>query len=302
MAILNISIFVFIVFDGTAFVLGLPSSGFHPCQQRGHRLWCPPETLISRGGAAVKIVVLDGYTLNPGAAAEKGIPVCNVPVYGTDSVAQHVFALLLELCNNVGLHAGAVAKGEWSSNPDFSFWKTSLIELVDKTMAVVGFGRIGRRVGEIGHAFGMKVLAVDVVERNPPSYEPFAWAGLGEAFREADVISLNCALTEENEGFVNAELLSTMKENAFIVNAARGQLINEADLAEALNAGRIAGAALDVVSTEPIKPGNPLLGAKNCLITPHNAWASLEARRRLMHTVAENIRAFLDGRIQNQVN
>jgi glycerate dehydrogenase len=248
-------------------------------------------------------VLATGYNIvDAAAAAERGIPVCNVPVYGTDSVAQHVFALLLELCNNVGLHAGAVAAGEWFTNPDFSFWKTSLIELVDKTMAVVGFGRIGRRVGEIAHAFGMKVLAVDVVKGDPPSYEPFAWAGLAEAFRQADVISLNCALTSENEGFVNAELLGTVKKNAFIVNAARGQLINEADLADALNAGRLAGAALDVVSTEPIRSDNPLLGAKNCLITPHNAWASLEARKRLMHTVAENIRGFLDGRIQNKVN
>ena len=248
-------------------------------------------------------VLATGYNIvDAAAAAERGIPVCNVPVYGTDSVAQHVFALLLELCNHVGLHAGAVAEGEWISNPDFSFWKTPLIELVDKTMAVVGFGRIGRRVGEIAHAFGMRVLAVDVVEGNPPPYEPFAWADLEEAFRHADVVSLNCALTPENEGFVNAKLLATMKRNAFIVNAARGQLINEADLAEALNAGRLAGAALDVVSTEPIKPDNPLLGAKSCLITPHNAWASLEARKRLMHTVAENIRAFLDGTTQNRVN
>jgi glycerate dehydrogenase len=248
-------------------------------------------------------VLATGYNIvDAAAAAEKGIPVCNVPVYGTDSVAQHVFALLLELCNHVGLHAGAVSDGEWFANPDFSFWKTSLIELVDKTMAVVGFGRIGRRVGEIAHAFGMKVLAVDVVERDPPSYEPFAWARLEEAFQRADVISLNCALTAENEGFVNAELLRAMKRNAFIVNAARGQLINEADLADALNAGSLAGAALDVVSTEPIKPDNPLQGAKNCLITPHNAWASLEARKRLMHTVAENIRGFLEGRIQNKVN
>lgn len=248
-------------------------------------------------------VLATGYNVvDAAAAAERGIPVTNVPVYGTDSVAQHVFALLLELSQQVGLHGRAVAAGEWTANPDFSFWKTSLVELAGKTMAVIGFGRIGRRVGELAHAFGMGVLAVDVLRRDPPDYEPFSWTTPDDAFRRADVVSLNCALTAENEGFVDAALLRTMKGGAFLINAARGQLVNEADLADALDSGGIAGAAVDTVSTEPIRADNPLLRAKNCIITPHNAWASLEARRRLMHTVAENIRTFRSGGIQNRVN
>ena len=248
-------------------------------------------------------VLATGYNVvDVQAAAEKKIPVTNVPVYGTNSVAQYVFALLLELCHQTGQHSRAVEEGEWAKSPDFSFWKTPLIELYGKTMVVVGFGRIGRRVGELAHAFGMEVLAVDVVQDNPPSYRPFAWASMEDAFMQADVVSLNCSLTPDNEGFVNKALIDTMKRNSFLVNAARGQLINEADLAEALNTGKIAGAALDVVSTEPIRPDNPLLKAGNCIITPHIAWASFEARKRLMHTVAENIKAFLKGTIQNRVN
>ncbi len=248
-------------------------------------------------------VLATGYnSVDAQAARERNIPVSNVPVYGTDSVAQFVFALLLELCHHVGRHRTAVAAGEWERSGLWSYHKTRLIELVSKTMAVVGFGRIGRRVGELAHAFGMNVLAVDIREANPPDYKPFAFASLEDAFRRADVVSLNCALTSENEGMVNQELLAVMKPNAFIINAARGSLIREADLANALNNGVIAGAALDVVSTEPIQADNPLLQAKNCIITPHIAWASLEARRRLMKTTAENIGAFLVGKPQHVVN
>jgi len=248
-------------------------------------------------------VLATGYnSVDAQAARERNIPVSNVPVYGTDSVAQFVFALLLELCHHAGRHRTAVAAGEWERSGLWSYHKTRLIELVSKTMAVVGFGRIGRRVGELAHAFGMNVLAVDIREANPPDYKPFAFASLEDAFRRADVVSLNCALTSENEGMVNQELLAVMKPNAFIINAARGSLIREADLANALNNGVIAGAALDVVSTEPIQADNPLLQAKNCIITPHIAWASLEARRRLMKTTAENIGAFLVGKPQHVVN
>ncbi|MEE9309258.1 MAG: D-2-hydroxyacid dehydrogenase [Spirochaetia bacterium] len=248
-------------------------------------------------------VLATGYnSVDVQAARERNIPVSNVPVYGTDSVAQFVFALLLELCHHVGRHGTAVAAGEWERSGLWSSYQTLLIELASKTMAIVGFGRIGRRVGELAHAFGMNVLAVDVREENPPEYKAFAFASLEDAFRQADVVSLNCALTSENEGMVNRELLSTMKPSAFIINAARGPLIREADLADALNRGTIAGAALDVVSTEPIKADNPLLQAQNCIITPHIAWASLEARQRLMKTTAENIGAFLDGKPQNVVN
>jgi glycerate dehydrogenase len=235
-------------------------------------------------------------------ARERGIPVSNVPVYGTNSVAQYVFALALELCHHVGAHSQAVAAGEWRGRGNWSFWHTPLVELYGKTMAVIGFGRIGRRVGELAHAFGMEVLAVDVYEGNPPDYKPFSFVTREEAFRRADVVSLNAQLTPENEGMVNAKLLATMKPSAFLINAARGQLVNERDLADALNAGTIAGAALDVVSSEPITPDNPLLEAKNCIITPHMAWAALEARKRLMKTTADNIQAFLSGEPQNVVN
>jgi glycerate dehydrogenase len=248
-------------------------------------------------------VLATGYnSVDVQAARERNIPVSNVPVYGTDSVAQFVFALLLELCHHVGRHGTAVAAGEWERSGLWSHYKTPLIELVSKTMAIVGFGRIGRRVGELAHAFGMNVIAVDLREENPPDYRPFAFAALEDAFRQADVVSLNCALTPENEGVVNRELLAVMKPNAFLINAARGPLIREFDLAEALNRETIAGAALDVVSTEPIRSDNPLLQAKNCIITPHIAWASLEARRRLMKTTAGNIGAFLDGKPKNVVN
>ncbi len=248
-------------------------------------------------------VLATGFNVVDVAAARvRGIPVSNVPVYGTNSVAQYVFALILELCHHVGLHSEAVHAGAWSGPGNWSMWKTPLVELHGKTMAVVGFGRIGRRVGELAHAFGMEVLAVDIRTDDPPDYEPFAFVPAAEAFRRADVVSLNAALTAENEGMVDAALLGSMKPSAFLVNASRGQLIVEEDLAAALNDGTIAGAALDVVSSEPISPDNPLLRAKNCFITAHIAWAALEARRRLMHTTAENIRAFLAGKPQNVVN
>jgi glycerate dehydrogenase len=248
-------------------------------------------------------VLATGYNIvDTKAARERSIPVSNVPIYGTDSVAQFVFALVLELCHHVGPHAAAVREGEWERSGTWSLAKTPLIELASKTMAVVGFGRIGRRVGELAHAFGMGVLAVDVREENPPGYRPFAFTPLEDAVRRADVVSLNCALTAENEGMVNRGLLGLMKPTAFLINAARGPLVREEDLAEALKAGTIAGAALDVVWTEPIRAGNPLLEARNCIITPHIAWASLEARRRLMKTTAENIGSFLSGKPQNVVN
>jgi glycerate dehydrogenase len=248
-------------------------------------------------------VLATGYnSVDVLAARERGIPVSNVPVYGTDTVAQYVFALLLELCHHVGEHGRAVSEGEWERSGTWSLFKRSLVELASKTMAVVGFGRIGRRVGELAHAFGMSVLAVDIREDDPPGYEPFAFVALEEAFRRADVVSLNCTLTADTEGMVDRRLLASMKPSAFLVNASRGGLVREAELAAALNEGVIAGAALDVVSTEPIRADNPLLEARSCIITPHIAWASLEARRRLMKTTAENVGAFLRGRPQNVVN
>ena len=236
------------------------------------------------------------------AARRRGIPVANVPEYGTDSVAQLTFALLLELCNHVALHAAAVRAGEWSRSPAFSFWKVPLIEVAGKTMGVIGFGRIGRRVGEVAHAFGMGVLAHDQSRVDPPTYRPFAWAGLDELFARADVISLHCPLTAENLGLVNRRRLRLVKPTAYLLNTARGPLVVEEDLAEALNEGRLAGAGLDVVAREPIRPDNPLLTARNCLLTPHIAWATVEARRRLLETVVANVANFLAGKPTNVVN
>lgn len=236
------------------------------------------------------------------AARRKNIPVSNVPVYGTDSVAQYTFALLLELCHHIGLHDRAVKKLEWTKGRDFCFWKTPLVELAGKTMGLVGFGRIGRRVARIADAFGMKVIAYDEYRGNTPDFADFKWVELKELFSEADVISLHCPQTKANTGFVNRALTGLMKPEALFINTARGGLVNEADLAEALNCGRLAGAAVDVVASEPVKADNPLLRAKNCLITPHIAWATLAARKRLTAVTAENIAAFSKGSPINVVN
>jgi glycerate dehydrogenase len=248
-------------------------------------------------------VTATGYDcVDVAAARKRGIDVCNVPEYGTDGVAQYVFALLLELCHRVGLHADAVRAGEWTACPDFCFWKTPLVELAGKTMGIVGFGRIGRRVGEIAHGFGMSVLAHSRSHGEPPKYSPFSWGDLNSLFERSDVISLHCPSTPESVGFVNRERLSLMKPSAFLINTARGALVVEPDLAEALNADRLAGAAVDVVSKEPIRPDNPLLSAKNCLITPHMAWAGQESRQRLFDATLANVENSLAGRPTNVVN
>ncbi len=236
------------------------------------------------------------------AAGCRGIPVSNVPVYGTDSVAQYVFSAILHVWHNIADHDASVKNGEWGNQPDWSFWKTPLIELRGKRLGIVGFGRIGRRVGELAHAFGMDVMACDTLRRSEPGYSPFSWAGLEELFAASDVISVHCPLTAENREFINRSLIGRMKPTAILINASRGQLVHEPDLAEALNLGIIAGAVLDVVSEEPIRPENPLLTARNILITPHLAWATREARLRLMATTVENVRAFLEGRPRNVVN
>ena len=236
------------------------------------------------------------------AARRQRIVVSNVPVYGTDSVAQFVFALLLELSHHVALHDGAVKAGEWSSCGDFAFWKTPLVELAGKTMGIVGFGRIGRRVGELAHALGLSVMAHAARQTEDPAYARFAWAGLVELCEQADVISLHCPLTPQTAGMINRDLLGHMKPSAMLINTARGGLVVEVDLAEALNTGKLAAAAVDVVSAEPIRPDNPLLTAKNCLITPHIAWATLAARRRLMAATVANVAAFLAGQPINVVN
>lgn len=236
------------------------------------------------------------------AAAARGIVVSNVPAYSTASVAQYTFALLLELCHHIAHHSDAVAAGRWTQGPYFCFWDTPQVELAGKTMGVVGFGQIGAKVGAIAHAMEMNVIAATRTPKPAPGYEPFEWVSLEELFARADVVSLHCPLTDENVGFVNQGLLGRMKPTAFLINTSRGAIVNEMDLAAALNEGRIAGAGLDVVSEEPIKPDNPLLKAKNCLITPHIAWATLAARKRLMQITADNIKAFIARKPINVVN
>jgi len=248
-------------------------------------------------------VLATGYNVvDVAAARERRIPVCNVPEYGTDSVAQHAFALLLELCHRTGQHDADVQAGEWTRTPDFCFWRSPPLELAGLTMGIVGFGRIGRRAGELAHAFGMKVAAHSGSRRAAPGYEPFRWLELDQLFACADVVSLHCPLTAQNAGLVNAERLARMKRSAFLINTARGGLVDEAALRAALEAGTIAGAGLDVISAEPMRPDHPLLGAPNCVITPHMAWGSLAARRRLTATTVENVRAFLAGQPVNVVN
>jgi glycerate dehydrogenase len=248
-------------------------------------------------------VTATGYDCVDGAAArQRSIPVSNVPEYGTDSVAQFVFAHLLEHCHHVALHDQAVRDGEWARAKEFCFWKKPQIELVGKVMGIVGFGRIGRRVGELAHAFGMAVLANDQYRPAAPSYQPFAWAEMDEVFTRADVISLHCPLTPETTGLVNSRRLQLVKPTAFLINAARGPLVVEVDLAEALNQGRLAGAAVDVVSREPMSIDNLLLKARNCAITPHIAWATREARQRLLDSTVANVAAFLAGKPVNVVN
>ncbi len=248
-------------------------------------------------------VLATGFNLIDVAAARgRGVSVSNVPEYGTDSVAQHVFALLLELSHHVGLHHTAVMRGEWSEAPDFCFWRTPPIELAGLTMGIVGFGRIGRRVGEIACAFGLSVMAAGRAGGTPGPDDTVAWRDIPALFSTADVVSLHCPLTDANLGFVGAELLARMRPTAFLINTARGQLVDEHALAQALNGGRIAGAGLDVVAVEPMRADNPLRGARNCIITPHMAWASLAARRRLMVTTVANVRAFLAGHPIHVVN
>jgi glycerate dehydrogenase len=234
------------------------------------------------------------------AAREKGITVTNIPAYGTDAVAQMTFALILELCHHAGSHSEAVRGGEWSRALDFCFWNYPLTELNGKTLGIIGLGRIGKRVAEIAAVFGMKIIAGG--GRGREEIANVRRASLDEIFRISDIVSLHCPLTPETNGIINKSRLSEMKSPAFLINTSRGGLIIDDDLADALNRGVIAGAALDVLSVEPPNESNPLITAKNCLITPHIAWAAREARARLMETAAGNLKAFLGGKPQNTVN
>ena len=278
----------------------------------------PPEAVLERIGDAEAIytnktvlsreliqampsvrfigVLATGYNVvDVQAARERGIVVCNIPTYGTDAVAQYVFALLLELCHRVAHHAQAVQEGRWTACPDFCFWDYPLIELSGKTMGIVGYGRIGQRTAQIARAFGMQVLAYDAFVQAEECVP------LDELLERSDVVSLHCPLFPETRHIIRGETIARMKDGAILINTSRGPLVDEAALREALTSGKLYGAAVDVVSTEPVQPDNPLLGLENCLITPHIAWAPRESRQRLMDIAVENLRCFLRGAPQNVV-
>ena len=235
-------------------------------------------------------------------ARERGIPVCNVPSYSTDAVAEFVMGMILDFHKQIRYHSDLCHRGAWQNAEDFCFWQNpNFSELAGKTIGIVGFGAIGQRLGELATAFKMKILAVGRSRQAKPGYA-FDWAELDTVFEQSDIISLHCPLTPETEGMIHRERLKRMKSSALLINTARGPLVVEQDLADALNAGTLAGAACDVVSLEPIRADNPLLAARNLILTPHIAWAALEARRRLMASTAANVRAFLTGRPIHMVN
>ncbi|MGB4352082.1 MAG: D-2-hydroxyacid dehydrogenase [Tissierellaceae bacterium] len=248
-------------------------------------------------------VLATGYNVvDLEAARERGIPVSNIPAYGTDAVAQMTIALLLEMCNHVGIHSESVFKGQWTNNEDFCYWNKSLIELAGKTMGIVGFGQIGQATANIALALGMDILVNSRSKMKELEGERVRFVDLETLFKDSDVISLHCPLTETNKGMINKGSISKMRDGVMIINTARGGLVVDEDLADALNRGKVAGAALDVVSQEPIPADNPLLKAKNCIITPHIAWAPVEARQRLMDIAVDNLRKFLEGNPINVVN
>lgn len=254
---------------------------------------CPNLKLVS--------ILATGYNIVDLAAAKRrGITVCNVPGYSTRAVVQMTFALLLEICQQVGLHSGAVHTGRWQTCPDFCFWDRPLIELDGKTMGIVGYGAIGSAVGTVAQALGMKLLVTARHERPVP--EGARFVSLPELLAQSDVVSLHCPQTAENARMIDAGALAQMKDGAILLNTARGGLLDEQAVADALRSGKLLAAGMDVVSAEPIRADNPLLTAPNCFLTPHIAWAPLETRRRLQTISAENLRAFLAGKPQNVVN
>ena len=255
---------------------------------------CPNIRLIA--------VLATGYNVvDYNYAAEKGIPVVNVPTYGTASVSQFSIALLLEICHHIGHHDKTVHEGKWAENADWCYWDYPLIELEGKTMGIIGFGRIGQAEGRIAKALGMNVIAYDLYP-NESGRVIADYVTLDELFANSDVISLHCNLTPENTEMINRNNIAKMKDGVILLNNARGQLVNEADLADALASRKVAAAGLDVVSTEPIKADNPLLSVPNCIITPHISWAPKESRSRIMDSTVENIRAFLAGKPVHVIN
>ena len=248
-------------------------------------------------------VLATGYNVvDITAARKRNIPVANIPTYGTAAVGQFAIALLLEICHHIGYHSKVVHEGKWAANPDWCFWDYPLIELDGKTMGIIGYGRIGQATGRIAQALGMKILAYDSYRNPALESDTCNYTDLDEVLSKSDVIALHCPLFPETEKMINRSTIAKMKDGVIILNNSRGQLINEQDLANALNSGKVAAAGLDVVSTEPIKSDNPLLTAKNCLITPHISWAPMESRKRLMDIAVSNLQEFLKGTPKNIVN
>ena len=255
----------------------------------------PSLKLIAVTAAGTNVVDLK-------AAGERGIPVCNTPAYGTDAVAQHVFALIFELCRHVALHSDSVRSGEWGRRKDFCYWLTPQIELTGKTLGIFGFGNLGQRVAEIGHAFRMNVIACAHRPMPEPGYKPFEFVSREELFRRSDVLSLHCPLTPETQGLVCADTLALMKPGSLVINTARGPVVSGKDMADALARGHIAGFAADVLEQEPPRDDDPLLAAPHAIITPHIAWATSGAMTNILTITFENIRRFLAGNPQNVVN
>ena len=248
-------------------------------------------------------VLATGYNVvDVQAAKDRGIPVCNIPTYGTAAVGQFAIALLLEICHHIGEHSQSVHNGDWESCVDWCYWNYPLIELDGKTMGIIGFGRIGQTTARIAQALGMKVLAYDQYENKSLESDTMKYTTLDDLLAKSDVISLHCPLFESTQGIINKDSIAKMKDGVIILNNSRGPLIVEQDLADALNSGKVAAAGLDVVSTEPIHGDNPLLKAKNCIITPHISWAPKESRQRLMDIAVDNLEKFLAGKPQNVVN
>ncbi len=248
-------------------------------------------------------VLATGYNVVDTAyAREKGIPVSNIPTYGTAAVAQFAAALLMEMCHHVGAHSESVLSGGWQNCPDFCYWNYPLVELSGKTMGLIGFGRIGQAFARVAEALGMDVIIYDVFQNKKFENEHLKYVPFDYLLENSDVISLHCPLTKENTGIINAKNIARMKNGVMLINTSRGPLIVEKDLSEALHSGKVAFAAVDVVSTEPISPENPLLNAKNIIITPHIAWAPKESRIRLMNIAGDNLKKFLEGNPVNIVN
>lgn len=248
-------------------------------------------------------VLATGYdVVDTKAAMDKGIPVTNIPTYGTDAVSQFAIALLLELCHHIGAHSDSVKNGDWTNSKDWCYWNYPLIELAGKTMGIIGMGRIGQGTAKIAQALGMRVVAFDSFKNPALESDTCRYADLDELFAESDVITLHCPLLPDTKGIICKENIAKMKDHVMIINNSRGPLIVEEDLCNALNSGKVSGAGLDVVSSEPIKSDNPLLKAKNCIITPHISWASKESRQRLMDIAVDNLKKYLEGTPVNVVN